>query len=38
MNNYLHPVPRLRRLLHAVMFNENACTLKGEIFLEASEV
>jgi hypothetical protein len=37
MNNYLHLVSRLRRLLHAAMFNENSCTLKGDIFLEAGE-
>jgi len=37
MSNCLHLVSRLRRLLHAVMFNENACSLKGDIFVEAGE-
>lgn len=36
-NNYLHLVPKLRKLLHAAMFNENACTLKDDTFLEAGE-
>jgi len=37
MNNCLHLVPRLRRFLPAVMFNESAFSLKGDIFLEAGE-
>jgi hypothetical protein len=37
MNNYFYLVPSLRRLLQAIIFNENVCTLKSDIFLEAGE-